>query len=316
VAPRSVDAVLTDERVFEEHRAHLVRVGYRITGSVADAEDAVQEAWLRLAGLDEAARAQIRDDRAWLTTVVGRLCLDRLRSAAARRERYVGPWLPEPLITTGEGDEPFAAVVRDEGVRMAAMVVLERLSPPQRVAFVLHEALALPYSQIAEVLGCPEATARQHAARARKIVADADPPPRASTAEQEALLARFVEAMARADGAALVELLHPEVVWVSDSDGKAKGARRPIVGAEKVARFLLGLLATYGEDMIRRSSPLRVNGDLGVRTPAVESPAGAVAVFAVRDGRIAAIYQVVNPEKLVLLPGSDAPGTLRRIPGR
>jgi RNA polymerase sigma-70 factor (ECF subfamily) len=308
--------VLTDECVFEEHRAHLVRVGYRITGSVADAEDAVQEAWLRLAGLDEAARADIRDERAWLTTVVGRLCLDRLRSAAARRERYVGPWLPEPLVTTGDPDEPLAAVVRDEGVRMAAMVVLERLSPPQRVAFVLHEALALPYAQIAEVLGCPEATARQHAARARKIVADADPPPRATTAEQEAVLARFAEAMARADGPALVELLHPDVVWISDSDGRAKAARRPIFGAEKVARLLLGLLATYGDDMIRRSSVLRVNGDLGLRTPAVESPAGAVAVFAVRDGRIAAVYQVVNPEKLAHLPGPDAPDMLRRNPGR
>jgi RNA polymerase sigma-70 factor, ECF subfamily len=316
VVTRSVDAVLTDERVFSELRAHLLRVGYRITGSVADAEDAVQEAWLRIAGLDAAARAEIRDERAWLTTVVGRLCLDRLRSAAARRERYVGPWLPEPLLTSGDADDPLAVVVRHEDVRMAAMVVLESLSPPQRVAFVLHEALALPYAQIGEVLGCSEATARQHAARARKIVADADPPPRASTAEQEALLARFAEAMARADGAALVELLHPDVVWVSDSDGRAKAARRPVVGAEKVARLLLGLLATYGEDMLSRSSVLRVNGELGLRTPAVESPAGAVAVFAVRDGRIAAVYQVVNPEKLTHLPDSGAPGTLRRTPGR
>jgi RNA polymerase sigma-70 factor, ECF subfamily len=316
VVTRSVDAVLTDERVFSELRAHLLRVGYRITGSVADAEDAVQEAWLRIAGLDAAARAEIRDERAWLTTVVGRLCLDRLRSAAARRERYVGPWLPEPLLTSGDADDPLAVVVRHEDVRMAAMVVLESLSPPQRVAFVLHEALALPYAQIGEVLGCSEATARQHAARARKIVADADPPPRASTAEQEALLARFAEAMARADGAALVELLHPDVVWVSDSDGRAKAARRPVVGAEKVARLLLGLLATYGEDMLHRSSVLQVNGELGLRTPAVESPAGAVAVFAVRDGRIAAVYQVVNPEKLTHLPDSGAPGTLRRTPGR
>jgi RNA polymerase sigma-70 factor (ECF subfamily) len=302
VSPRSVDAVLTDERVFSELRAHLVRVGYRITGSVADAEDAVQEAWLRLAGLSDTARAEIRDERAWLTTVVGRLCLDRLRSAAARRERYVGPWLPEPLLTTGDPDEPLAAVVRDEGVRMAAMVVLERLSPPQRVAFVLHEALSLPYGQIAEVLGCPEATARQHAARARRIVADADPPPRASTAEQEALLTRFAEAMSRADGAALVELLHPDVVWVSDSDGKAKAARRPVVGAEKVVRLLLGLLTKYGEDMLRRSSFVQVNGELGIRIAAGVTPAGTVGVFAVRDGRIAAVYQVVNPEKLAHLP--------------
>lgn len=293
--------MLTDARVFEEHRAHLVRVGYRITGSVADAEDAVQEAWLRLAGLDEAARSAIRDERAWLTTVVGRLCLDRLRSAAARRERYVGPWLPEPLLTTGESDEPLAAVVRDEGVRMAAMVVLERLSPPQRVAFVLHEALALPYAQIAEVLGCSEATARQHAARARRIVADADPPPRASTAEQESLLARFAEAMARADGAALVELLHPDVVWVSDSDGRGRAARNVIVGAEKVGRLLVGLLGKYG-DLLRGSAVVQVNGELGVRMPATDTTPAGVAVFAVRDGRIAAVYQVVNPEKLAHLP--------------
>jgi RNA polymerase sigma-70 factor, ECF subfamily len=303
VVPRSFEVVLTDERVFEEHRAHLVRVGYRITGSVADAEDAVQEAWLRLAGLDPATRAEIRDERAWLTTVVGRLCLDRLRSAAARRERYVGPWLPEPLLTTGDPDEPLAAVVRDEGVRMAAMVVLERLSPPQRVAFVLHEALSLPYAQIAEVLGCPEATARQHAARARKIVADADPPPPASTAEQKTLLARFAEAMARADGAALVELLHPEAVWVTDSDGRGTAARRPIVGAEKVARLLLGLLTKYGEELLlRRSAPVHVNGELGIRLPATPKTPAGVSVFAVRDGRIAAVYQVVNPEKLTRLP--------------
>ncbi|TQM37702.1 RNA polymerase sigma factor SigJ [Pseudonocardia cypriaca] len=293
--------MLTDERVFEEHRAHLVRVGYRITGSVADAEDAVQEAWLRLAGLDEETRAKIRDERAWLTTVVGRLCLDRLRSAAARRERYVGPWLPEPLLTTGEADEPLAAVVRDEGVRMAAMVVLERLTPPQRVAFVLHEALALPYAHIADVLGCSEPAARQHAARARRIVADADPPPRASTAEQEALLTRFAEAMSRADGAALVELLHPDVVWLNDSDGKTRAARHPVVGAEKVTRLLLGLLDRYGENMLR-GTPVQVNGEPGMRLPAGVSPAGAVGVFAVRDGRIAAIYYQVNPEKLAHLP--------------
>jgi RNA polymerase sigma-70 factor, ECF subfamily len=295
--------VLTDAHVFEEHRAHLVRVGYRITGSVADAEDAVQEAWLRLAGLDAGARAEIRDERAWLTTVVGRLCLDRLRSAAARRERYVGPWLPEPLVTTGEPDEPLAAVVRDEGVRMAAMVVLERLTPPQRVAFVLHEALALPYAQIAEVLGCPEATARQHAARARKIVADADAPPRASNAEQESLLARFVDAIARADGAALVELLHPDAVWVTDSGGRAKAARRTIVGAEKVARLLLGLLTQYGEDLLGGTSAVQVNGEPGIRTPGNAATPAGVGVLAVRDGRIAAVYQVVNPEKLTRLPG-------------
>jgi len=296
--------VLTDSRGFETHRAHLVGVGYRITGSVADAEDAVQEAWLRLAALDDETRAQIRDERAWLTTVVGRLCLDRLRSAAARRERYVGPWLPEPLVTTGDADEPLAAVVRDEGVRMAAMVVLERLTPAQRVAFVLHEALALPYAQIADVLGCPAATARQHAARARRIVAAADPPPRAPDAEQKALLARFVDALDRADGAALVELLHPDVAWVNDTDGRAAGARRPVVGVDNVARLLLGLRAKYGATLLSGSWVTTVNGELGMRTAAGAGLPEGVGSIAVRDGRIAAFYFVVNPDKLArLLPG-------------
>jgi RNA polymerase sigma-70 factor, ECF subfamily len=287
---------------FEQHRAHLIRVGYRITGSLTDAEDAVQEAWLRLSALDEQARGGIRDVRAWLTTVVGRVCLDRLRSAAARREQYVGPWLPEPLVTTLDGDGPLDAVVRDESVRMAAMVVLERLTPPQRVAFVLHEALALPYAQIGEVLGCPEATARQHAARARRIVAEADPPPRVPSAEQQAVLARFAQAMARADGPALLELLHPDAVWVTDTDGRSRGARRPIVGAEKVTRFLLGLLERYGSALASGWDPMFVNGDPGVRIPAYGETGPGVAVLAVRDGRIAAAYGVVNPEKLGRLP--------------
>jgi RNA polymerase sigma-70 factor, ECF subfamily len=289
---------------FEQHRAHLIRVGYRITGSVADAEDAVQEAWLRLAALDDDARAAIRDERAWLATVVGRLCLDKLRSAASRREQYVGPWLPEPLVTSGEFDGPLDAVVRDEGVRMAAMVVLERLTPPQRVAFVLHEALALPFAQIAEVLGCSEATARQHASRARRIVAEADPPARVPTAEQQSLLARFAEAMARADGPALLELLHPDAVWVADSGGRTRAALRPIAGADKVTRLLLGLLERYGTELAAGWEPVLVNGELGVRFPAYgEAPAG-VAVLAVRDGRIVAVYQVVSPEKLTRLPAS------------
>jgi RNA polymerase sigma-70 factor (ECF subfamily) len=292
--------VRTDELVFEEHRAHLVRVGYRITGSVGDAEDAVQEAWLRLAGLDPDVRAEIRDTRAWLSTVVGRLCLDRLRSAAARRERYIGPWLPEPLLTTGDPDEPLAAVVRDEGVRMAAMVVLERLSPPQRVAFVLHEALALPYADIAEVLGCPEATARQYAARARRIVADADPPPRASLTEQQAVLEQFADAMARADRDALVALLHPDAVYVSDSGGRTKSARRVILGADKVTRLLLGLLEKYGDSMLDSWSPIEVNGELGVWSPAFADTGAGASVLSIRDGRIAAVYQVLNPEKLRL----------------
>ena len=291
-----------DVEVFEAHRAHLIRIGYRITGSLADAEDAVQEAWLRLAGLDDANRAELRDERAWLTTVVGRLCLDRLRSAAARRERYVGPWLPEPLITTRDTDDPLTTVVRDEGVRMAAMVVLEQLSPPQRVAFVLHDALALPFAQIADVLGCSEAAARQHATRARRIVAEADPPARVQTAEVGALITRFAEAISRADGPALLAVLHPDAVWVNDSNGQTKAARRIIVGADKLARLLVGLLDRYGPGFTMGWTPVEVNGELGFLTPAYGETGPGVTVISVRDGRISAVYSVLNPEKLERLP--------------
>ncbi|OLT17742.1 RNA polymerase sigma factor SigJ [Pseudonocardia sp. CNS-139] len=297
-----VDRSVLDAEAVERHRAHLTRVGYRITGSLADAEDAVQEAWLRLAALGPDARAAVRDERAWLTTVVGRLCLDRLRSAAVRRERHVGPWLPEPLVTSPDADGPLDAVVQDEGVRMAAMVVLERLTPPQRVAFVLHEALELPYARIGEVLGCPEATARQHAARARRIVAGADPPPRADAAEHRAVLARFAEAMAAGDGPALVALLHPDAAWVTDSGGRGKAARQVVAGSEKVTRMLLGLLRRYEGAIVHGWEPVLVNGDPGFRFPAYEDTAAGIAVPAVRDGRITGIYQVVNPEKLGSLP--------------
>ncbi|WP_103384684.1 RNA polymerase sigma factor SigJ [Pseudonocardia dioxanivorans] len=284
-----------DVDTFESNRAHLLRVGYRITGSRSDAEDAVQEAWLRFAAQDPAT---IDEPRAWLTTVVGRLCLDRLRSAAARRERYVGPWLPEPLVTTPADDDPLAEVVRDEGVRMAAMVVLERLTPPQRVALVLHEALDLPFARIAEVLDCSEATARQHASRARRIVADADVPPPASSAEQLAVLQAFADALARADTDGIVALLHPDVVLLADSDGRVSAARRPIVGPADVARLFLGLLRKYGDGLLADWEPILVNGEPGVRTPAVGTAPASVAVLSVTDGRIRAMYQVVNPDKL------------------
>jgi RNA polymerase sigma-70 factor (ECF subfamily) len=290
---------------FEDHRAHLLRVGYRITGSFADAEDAVQEAWLRWNGLDDDARAGVRDERAWLATVVGRVCLDRLRSAAARRERYVGPWLPEPLVTAPEDDGPLATVVRDESVRMAAMVVLEELTPPQRVALVLHDALDLPFAEIATVLGCSEAAARQHAARARRIVAGKTPP-RTVRAELEATLARFADAMARTDLEALVAVLHPDAVFVNDSGGLVRAARREVVGADKVGRLILGLMAKYGPDAMLAARSVLVNGEVGLLIPGANDLPGSVTAVVVRDGRIAALYGVVNPEKL---------GTLRRTPG-
>jgi RNA polymerase sigma-70 factor (ECF subfamily) len=317
VEAASVDA-------FEEHRTHLLRVAYRITGSLADAEDAVQEAWLRWNALDAAARAELRNERAWLATVVGRVCLDRLRSAAVRRERYVGPWLPEPLVTTMDEDGPLATVVRDESVRMAAMVVLERLTPPQRVAFVLHDALDLPFAAIADVLGCSEAAARQHAVRARRTVAEDPPPPAPRTAVQKAVLARFADAMARADLDALVAVLHPGVVFVNDSDGRVRAARQIVVGADKVARLLLGLSARYGPATLD-AYPVLVNGELGFFVPGTDELPASVTTLTVEDDRILAVNGVLNPEKFdaarLSVAKSDAEklattGTPRRIPDR
>lgn len=287
----------------EAHRAHLIAVGYRLTGSRSDAEDAVQDAWLRLRRLTDDERAAIRDPRAWLTTTVGRLCLDRLRSAAARRESYVGPWLPEPLLGTGDADDPLAAVVREEDVRMAAMVLLERLTPPQRVAFVLHDALSWNFEDIAGVLECSVESARQHASRARRAVADAPPPPPSDLAEQRRMLTAIADALIRADTPALVSLLHPDVVMVNDSGGVVSAARRVVEGADKVARLLLGLSVRHGTGWLAGAVPMMVNGELGYWTPAVGGAAEAVTVFSVADGRVTGCYSVLNPAKLNRVPG-------------
>ncbi|MFI9006443.1 sigma-70 family RNA polymerase sigma factor [Actinosynnema sp. NPDC053489] len=283
---------------FTGHRSHLIGVAYRLTGSVADAEDAVQEAWLRLTGLTEQGRAEIRDLRGWLTTVVGRICLDRLRSATARRESYVGQWLPEPLVTSGEGD-PLDSVVRDDGVRMAALVVLDRLTPEQRVAFVLHDAFDVPFAEIADALGCTVATARQHASRGRRAAADADPPPRVALDEQREVLERFLHALASGDVDAVIGLLHPDVVLVGDGGGKARTAFNVVSGPDKVARLVLGLLRRYGAV---EGEPVLVNGDVGLVFAAQGELTARVSAIVVRDGRVAGLYDVSNPDKLGHVP--------------
>ncbi|HEX5405312.1 MAG TPA: RNA polymerase sigma factor SigJ [Pseudonocardiaceae bacterium] len=305
---------LTDQDlagVFTEHRQYLIGVGYRLTSTLADAEDAVQEAWLRLAGLAPGERAAIRDLRAWLTTVVGRICLDKLRSAAVQRERYVGPWLPEPLITPlpGQpGEDPLDAVVRDDGVRMAALVVLDRLAAEQRVAFVLHDAFGMPFAEIASALNCSIDAARQYASRARKAVADADPPSRVDLAQQQDLLGRFLAAMASGDTGAVVALLHPDVVVVGDGGGKARTALNVVSGPDKVARFAMGLIERYVLGALTDAQIMLVNGDLGVVTPGNDGDdthrelARRVTAVAMRDGLIIGFYDMVNPDKLVRTP--------------
>jgi RNA polymerase sigma-70 factor (ECF subfamily) len=302
------DEVLAKE--FSTHRGHLIGVAYRLTSTVSDAEDAVQEAWLRLAGLDEARRAEIRDLRGWLTTVVGRICLDRLRSAAVQRERYVGPWLPEPVVTpygAQPGDDPLETVVRDEEVRMAALVVLDNLTPEQRVAFVLHDAFSVPFSEIAAMLGVTEGTARQHASRGRRAAAEADRPDPTDLDAQREVVEKLLGAILSGNLNGVVELLHPDAVLIGDSNGKARTSRRRMVGADKITRFLAGLVAMYGPERITRGQLVLVNGNVGMAIPDLPAEGELrkldrrVITFDLRDGQVTSIYDVCNPDKLTRL---------------
>lgn len=284
---------------FEAERPRLLNVAYRLTGSVADGEDAVQETWLRLAG----SSAQIVNLQAWLTTVVSRICLDRLTSAAARRETYVGQWLPEPVVSAFEAadDDPLTAVVREEDNRFAALVVLEVLPPAQRVAFVLHDAFGVPFEDVAEVLSIEPANARQLASRARRAVAD--PPPPVPDEEHNLAVGRFLEAMATGDLDAVVATLHPNALVMGDANGTTNTAVNVIHGAEKFARFFLGLLRRYGDGALTSMTPVLFNGQLGVATSGWTSPTDKlsspprVAGFTVRDGLVCASYDIANPDK-------------------
>ncbi|CAM4105802.1 sigma-70 family RNA polymerase sigma factor [Mycobacterium senriense] len=290
---------------FESLRPHLMSVAYRLTGTVADAEDIVQDAWLRWYRQDGA----ITDLRAWLTTVVSRLGLDRLRSAAHRRESYTGNWLPEPVVTgfaDSQAADPLSAVVAGEDARFAAMVVLERLSPDQRVAFVLHDGFAVPFAEVAQVLGTNEAAARQLASRARKAVA-AEAPPKPDPAHSE-VVGKLLAAMASGDLEAVVALLHPDVILTGDANGKAPTAINVIQGADKVARFFFGLAQRYGPAMFTSYQLGLVNGELGGYTPGCPASDGyremmpRIMAVTVRDGKVCALWDVANPDKFTGSP--------------
>jgi RNA polymerase sigma-70 factor (ECF subfamily) len=291
---------------FEALRPHLMAVAYRVTGTVADAEDIVQEAWLRW---DAQERSTIADLRAWLTTVVSRLGLDRLRSAAHRHETYTGNWLPEPVVTGFPGSQdadPLSAVVAREDARFAAMVVLERLSPDQRVAFVLHDGFSLPFADVADVLGTNEAAARQLASRARKAVAAA-PAPVPDPSHNE-VVGKLMAAIASGDLKAVVALLHPDVTLTGDANGKAPTAINVIHGADKVTRFLFGLAQRYGPAMFTSYQLGMVNGELGAYTAGCPASDGyremmpRIMAMTVRDGKVCALWDVANPDKFTGSP--------------
>ena len=280
-------------RAFEAHRGRLLRVAYATVGSVPEAEDCVQEAWLRLQAQDPAS---IRDMGAWLTTTVSRLAYDTLGSARARRERYVGSWLPEPLVADLD-DDPAQRVTLDESVSMALLVVLERLSPAERTAFLLHDVFGLAFEEVADVVGRTPAAVRQLASRARKHVEDGRPRFPPSAAEQRRLVTAFAEACGNGDVQQLVALLDPDVVWRADGGGKATAAHPAEGGAQNVTRFLLAL-ARRPPRSVRMAS---VNGAPGVVMRDADGVLTVIA-FTVDAGRITALDVMRNPDKLTTVP--------------
>jgi RNA polymerase sigma-70 factor (ECF subfamily) len=281
---------------FEQYRDLLFSIAYRMLGSVADAEDMVQEAFLRW---QQASSGEIQSPRALLVTIVTRLCINHLQSARVRREEYFGEWLPEPLVTDPRSD-PSQILRTDESLSMAFLVLLERLTPIERAVFLLHEIFEYQHSEIAAILGHSEVNCRQILRRARQHVSEVRPRFTASSEERDSLLTRFLQATSRGDLHGLVDLLASDVVLHSDGGGKALAVPNRIVGADKVARGIVGSLGKLVPDNLLTRTVL-VNGEPGIVNYLGGKPY-SVLTLEVSEGRIRAIYIVTNPEKLSHLP--------------
>ncbi len=278
---------------FDRHRRLLFTVAYQMLGSVADAEDVVQDAWLRWAAAD---RSDVADPKAYLVRITSRLALDRLGAAHTRRETYVGPWLPEPLVTERARDPGEAAEVAEQ-VSLALLVVLETLSPLERAVFVLREVFGLPAAEVAAAVGRSESAVRQLAHRAREHVRARQPRFDPDRRTQREVTERFYAAVTGGDVAALLSVLSPGVVLVSDGGGIAGAARRPIEGADKVARFLLGVAAKGFATPGLEGRLTEVNGTPGFAAWVDGVPFMALSPV-VSEGRIVQVLVVVNPRKL------------------
>ena len=290
----------TATKVFEAQRTALVSLAYRMLGERAEAEDVVQETWLRWAGTDHAT---VRDAPAWLRRTATRIAIDVLRSARKRREVYVGPWLPEPLVETDAGGPEEAYALAQE-CELALLWAMERLTETERAAFILREVFDVDYGGIAETLGKTEAACRQLVSRAGKRVRENAPRFEAPADETADLLARFAQASAARDADAIMALMAPDVVAISDGGGKASAALRPLVGPAEVTKVAMRVAERRGDTVVVR--PARANG-----MPAIAILDGGgddmVAVIAPDDqGRIRWIYTMRNPDKLASAPRTKA----------
>lgn len=294
--------------LWSAHEDRLFGIAYRMLGSVSDAQDILQEAFIRLRSVEP---GDLERPAAWLATVVTRLCLNHLESARIRRERYVGPWLPEPVQTAAD---PADDLVTAESISAAFLVVLEALSPAERAAFVLHDVFGLPFVEVAAMLGRSEVGCRQLATRARKAIQARRPRFASDPAQRLEVSQRFLDACSSGDLEGLLEVLAPDVVLYNDGGGKVRAARRVVSGADRVARFLCGVLARRSE---WKPVLTDVHGGPGL---ALHGPAGTLAAVLSQTvdehGRIATVALVVNPDKLQRLNPAPATGWGPRAFGR
>jgi RNA polymerase sigma-70 factor (ECF subfamily) len=284
--------VTVTEDPFVAHRGLLFTVAYEMLGSAADAEDVVQETWLRWDAIGEDERAAVREPRAFLVRMVTRKALDRLRSNARRREEYVGEWLPEPLLTTPDVADD---VELAESVSIAMLTVLETLTPTERAVFVLREVFDTPYGEIAEAVGKSADAVRQIGHRAREHVAARRPRMEVGRGEQQEVVDRFLAAVTQGDLQGLLDVLAPDVVLVADGGGVVQAVVSPVVGAKKVANLLRPFNRLAPEAKIL---PALFNGAVGARIVGTDDGYDTAISFVVEEGRISRIYAVRNPAKL------------------
>lgn len=282
--------------VFDRNRPLLFSIAYRMTGSVMEAEDAVQEGYLRW---QQASEDEVRSPSSYLSTVVTRLCIDRLRSARVRREQYVGPWLPEPVLGEQAKEIESKADLEDT-LSMAFLVLLESLTPVERAVFLLREVFGYEYAEIASLVGKSEANCRQISRRARQSVAARRPRFESSPKQEECLMEGFLQASLDGDMEALLAMLSDDVTLYSDGGGKTRAALRPIYGADKVARFLTGILSNIPPDFAVRQR--QINGRPGLVGYFGDGSPQSVVSIEVAEGSIMAIRLVVNPDKLGSVP--------------
>jgi RNA polymerase sigma factor (sigma-70 family) len=282
-------------------RRHLMSLAFRMLGTVAEAEDAVQETYIRWYQLSQAERDAIEVPRAWLTRVASRVCLNVLDSARVRRERYTGPWLPEPVPvdafpkSAGLAADPFDRVTLDDSVSTALLVVLESMTPAERVAFVLHDVFAMPFDEIAEVVGRTSAACRQLATSARRRVRESRSR-RVPRAEHDEVVRAFAAAAQNGDLAGLITVLDPRVVVYSDGGGLVSAARKPVFGAERAARFILGLVSKNPHAAIlEQETPDGLGFAIWV-----EGRITGVVTLELAEGLVSDVRLVMNPDKLTL----------------